>query len=53
MRTDMMLGDLINGIYEGYLAIYGDSELALMATEVTLADMIDAAERTDEDAAAA
>jgi hypothetical protein len=48
MRTDMHLGDLINGIYESFLTVYGDPELALIATEVTLTEMIDAADRREE-----
>ncbi len=48
-RKTTNLGDLINGIYENYLSVYGDSELALIATEVTISEMIHAAEQVEEE----
>jgi len=49
MRKDLQLGDLINGIYESFMAKFGDSELALIATEVTLSEMINAGARADQE----
>ena len=37
---DLRIGDLINLFYQEYLALYGDEELASVATAATINDII-------------
>jgi hypothetical protein len=37
---DLNIGDLINLFYQEYLALYGDEELASVATAATINDII-------------
>lgn len=45
----MSLGDLISLFYEQYLAMYGDEEVASVATAVTINQMLDEAEEMSPD----
>jgi hypothetical protein len=40
MRNTLMLGDLICCLYEEYRQLYGDNELAALAADVALNDLL-------------
>ena len=40
MRNTLKLGDLIYCLYEEYIARYGDNELAALAADVALNDLL-------------
>ena len=40
LSHDLKIGDLINLFYQEYLALYGDEELASVATAATINDII-------------
>ena len=51
-RMNTTIGDLVHLFYEEFLAIYGDEELAQVATAATINDLLaERAERTASDEA--
>lgn len=54
MTTTTTLGDLITTLYDEFLAVYGDEELASVAVAATINDLLlDAAEASRGDPAVA
>lgn len=56
MTTNLPLGELISSFYEEFLALYGDEELASVATAAVINDLLaenDAASTAVDDAVAA
>ena len=46
IRTDTNLGDLISTCYQEFLAMYGDEELASVATAAVINDLLTAPARS-------
>lgn len=40
MTTEMPIGDLVSDIYAHFLALYGDAELAAVATAAVVNDIL-------------
>ncbi len=53
MQTDTTLGELIQALYEEYLALYGDDDLASVATAATVNELLTEAALEEAGAAAA
>lgn len=53
MTTDSTLGELIQALYEEYLQIYGDDDLAAVAAAATMNELLAEATATEEGVAAA
>lgn len=51
--THMTLGDLISTMYEEFLDLYGDEELASVAAAAVINDLLAAADEGEESAAGA
>ena len=49
---DTNLGDLITNFYEEFLAMYGDEELASVATAAVINDLLGQAAASSQEAAA-